>query len=200
MISLPCPGSPAILSPTAGASTTNQWQSGMAYVQVYTGNGKGKTTAALGQAVRSAGAGLRTLIVQLMKEYPYSELDALAALADTITVEQYGGDAFVYRREPPPAAEKAKAAAGLARAVEAMKGGSYDVVVLDEVCVAIYFGLITTADVLTVLDARPPAVELVLTGRYCPEEILERADLVTEMREVKHYYATGVRARKGIES
>jgi cob(I)alamin adenosyltransferase len=170
------------------------------YVQVYTGNGKGKTTAALGQAVRSAGAGLRTFIIQFMKEYPYSELQGLAPLAHAITVEQYGGDAFVYRREPPPDAEKAKAAAALARAVEVMRAGDHHVVVLDEVCVAIHFGLITTADVLAVLDERPAHLELVLTGRYCPAEILERADLVTEMREVKHYYQQDVRARKGIES
>ena len=170
------------------------------YIQVYTGNGKGKTTAALGQAVRSAGAGMRTFIVQLLKEYPYSELDGLAPLADAITIEQYGGDAFVYKGEPPGADEKAKAAEALARAVEVMKSGEYDVVVLDEVCAAIYFELITAADVVGVLDVKPGAVELVLTGRYCPGEIIERADLVTEMREVKHYYQDGVKARKGIES
>jgi cob(I)alamin adenosyltransferase len=170
------------------------------YVQVYTGNGKGKTTAALGQAVRSAGAGLRTFVVQLMKEYPYSELDALDKLADRITLEQYGGDAFVYKGEPPGEEERAKAAAALERATRVMAAGDYDVVVLDEVCAAIYFELITVADVLVLLDARPETVELVLTGRYCPDEILERADLVTEMREVKHYYEQGVLARKGIES
>ncbi|NIP81030.1 MAG: cob(I)yrinic acid a,c-diamide adenosyltransferase [Gemmatimonadetes bacterium] len=170
------------------------------YIQVYTGNGKGKTTAALGQAVRSAGAGLRTFIVQLMKEYPYSELVGLEPLADAITLEQYGGDAFVYRGEAPGEDEKAKAAAALARAVEALEAGRHDVVVLDEVCAAIYFGLITTADVLAVLDAKPDGVELVLTGRYCPDEILDRADLVTEMKEVKHYYRQGVKARKGFES
>ncbi|MDX1674437.1 MAG: cob(I)yrinic acid a,c-diamide adenosyltransferase [Longimicrobiales bacterium] len=170
------------------------------YVQVYTGDGKGKTTAALGQAVRSAGAGLRTFIIQLMKEYPYSELVGLEPLADRIAIEQYGGDAFVYKGEPPGEAEKAKAARALERAVEVMASGEWDVVVLDEVCAAIYFELITTGDLLTVLDGRPETVELVLTGRYCPDEVLERADLVTEMREVKHYYRQDVRARKGIES
>ncbi|MEJ2679227.1 MAG: cob(I)yrinic acid a,c-diamide adenosyltransferase [Gemmatimonadota bacterium] len=119
------------------------------YVQVYTGNGKGKTTAALGLALRAAGAGLRVFIIQLMKEYPYSELESLKALAERITIEQSGDDAFVYRNELPSEAQKA---------------------------------------------------ELVLTGRYCPEAILERADLVSEMREVKHYYENGVLARKGIES
>lgn len=170
------------------------------YIQVYTGHGKGKTTAALGQAVRSAGAGLRTLIIQLMKEYPYSELEGLEPLADRIAIEQYGGDAFVYKGEEPGQNEKAKARAGLDRALEALASGDWDVVVLDEACVAVYFHLITTDDLLAVLDARPDTVELVLTGRYCPTEVLERADLVTEMTEVKHYYEAGVKARKGIES
>lgn len=170
------------------------------YVQVYTGNGKGKTTAALGLALRAAGAGLRVFIIQLMKEYPYSELQSLKALGDRITIEQSGDDAFVYRNELPSEAQKAKAKAALDRAVEVMTSGDYDVVVLDEACVAIYFRLITEDDVLAVLDARPDNVELVLTGRYCPEAIQARADLVSEMREVKHYYEAGVLARKGIES
>ena len=170
------------------------------YIQVYTGNGKGKTTAALGQAVRSAGAGLRTFIVQLMKEYPYSELEGLEPLAGHVAIEQYGGDAFVYRGEMPSEGEKAKAARALERAVEVMESGDWDVVVLDEACAAVYFKLITTADVLAVMDAKPDAVELVLTGRYCPDEVVARADLVTEMREVKHYYQQDVQARKGIES
>ena len=170
------------------------------YIQVYTGNGKGKTTAALGQAVRSAGAGFRTLIVQLMKEYPYSELEGLEPLGDHIAIEQYGGDAFVYKGEQPGEDERAKARAGLDRVIDAMQSGDWDVVVLDEGCVAVYFHLITVADLTEVIDAKPDTVELVLTGRYCPDAILARADLVTEMREVKHYYQQDVRARKGIES
>ena len=170
------------------------------YIQVYTGNGKGKTTAALGQAVRSAGAGFRTLIIQLMKEYPYSELAGLEPLDDHIAIEQYGGDAFVYKGELPPPEEKQKAANALDRAVAAMESGEWDVVVLDEICAAIYFELITTDRVLAILDAKPDTVELVLTGRYCPDPILERADLVTEMREVKHYYQQDVKARKGFEA
>jgi cob(I)alamin adenosyltransferase len=170
------------------------------YVQVYTGNGKGKTTAALGLALRAAGAGLRVYILQLMKDYPYSELGTLRLHADRITVEQACGDAFVYRREPAPQEEKAAAAEALDRAQVAMVSGDYDVVVLDEACVSIHFGLITVDQLLILLDARPDKVELVLTGRYCPEAVLERADLITEMREVRHYYTEGVRARKGIES
>lgn len=170
------------------------------YVQVYTGNGKGKTTAALGQALRAAGAGLRVYFLQLMKEYPYSELDGLKRLADRITIEQAGGDDFVYRREPPPAEERAKVAAALERARTAMTSGEYDVVVIDEACVSVYFQLIAADDLLALLDARPERVELIFTGRYCPDELLDRADLVTEMREVRHYYEKGVAARKGIES
>jgi cob(I)alamin adenosyltransferase len=170
------------------------------YVQVYTGNGKGKTTAALGLAVRAAGAGLRVYILQLMKEYPYSELVALSRHADRITIEQACGDAFVDRREPAPPEEKATAAAALDRAHTAMVSGTYDVVVLDEVCVSIHFGVITIDQLLELIDARPETVELVLTGRYCPEAVLERADLITEMRELRHYYTRGVLARKGIES
>lgn len=146
------------------------------------------------------GAGLRVHILQLMKEYPYSELTALESLGDRITLEQACGDAFVYRRELPPPEEKAAAAAALDRARTAMLSGEYDVIVLDEVCVAIHFGLITTGEVIALMDARPDRVELVLTGRYCPELIVNRADLVTEMREVRHYYTRGVASRRGIES
>jgi cob(I)alamin adenosyltransferase len=170
------------------------------YIQVYTGNGKGKTTAALGLALRAAGAGLGVYILQLMKEYPYSELKALRRHDDRITIEQACGDAFVYRREPAPPEERATAAAALDRARTAMVSGTYDVVVLDEACVSIHFGLITIDQLLELLDARPETVELVLTGRYCPEAVLERADLITEMRELRHYYTGGVLARKGIES
>jgi cob(I)alamin adenosyltransferase len=170
------------------------------YVQVYTGNGKGKTTAALGLALRAAGAGLRVYILQLMKEYPYSELEALNRHADRITVEQVCGDAFVYRREPAPPEEKASAAEALDRAQTAMVSGDYDVIVLDEACVSIHFGLITVDQLLALFDTRPETVEVVVTGRYCPEAVLQRADLITEMREVRHYYPSGVPARKGIES
>ena len=134
-----------------------------------------------------------------MKEYPYSELSALDPLRDRITLEQACGDAFVQRREPPAPEEKAAAAAALGRARTAMLSGEYDVVVIDEACVSIHFGLIATGDVVALLDARPDRVELVLTGRYCPETLVERADLVTEMREVRHYYTRGIASRRGIE-
>lgn len=170
------------------------------YIQIYTGNGKGKTTAALGQALRAAGSGLKSYIIQFMKEYPYSELDSLKNLSQFITIEQVCGDQFVYKREAPPKEEIEKAVNALERIKKIMNGGGYDLIVLDEVCVAIYFGLLKSEDVLAVVDCKPANVELILTGRYCPEALIEKADLVTEMKEVKHYYQQGVLARKGIES
>ncbi|HOI30391.1 MAG TPA: cob(I)yrinic acid a,c-diamide adenosyltransferase [Melioribacteraceae bacterium] len=170
------------------------------FVQIYTGNGKGKTTAALGLALRAAGAGMKSYIIQFMKEYPYSEVESLKNLNHSIEIEQCGGDDFVYKKELPPSDELKKAAAGLRRAKDKMISGNYDLVVLDEVCVAIYFKLFNTIEVLDFIKSKPANVELILTGRYCPQELIDAADLVTEMKEVKHYYQTGVLTRKGIES
>lgn len=167
------------------------------YVQLYTGDGKGKTTAALGLAVRAAGRGLRTYIGQLMKGQRYGELEALRGCAN-ITIEQYGDLRCIHREEVTPQ-HVAQAREGLEQAREAMLSGEYDIVVLDEVNVSIWFGLLETKDVLTFLDQKPERVEVVLTGRRAPQELIERADLVTEMREVKHYYQQGVTARIGIE-
>jgi cob(I)alamin adenosyltransferase len=166
-------------------------------VQIYTGSGKGKTTAALGQAVRAAGHGLRTYVGQFMKGRPYGEIDALRRLP-LITIEQYGGPDCL-RREEVTADDVARAKRGLARALEAMSSGRYDLVVLDEVNVAVWFDLLDTEEVLAFIDRRPEHVELILTGRYAPAAVVEKADLVTDMREVKHYYREGVQARDGIE-
>jgi cob(I)alamin adenosyltransferase len=170
------------------------------YIQVYTGNGKGKTTAALGQALRAAGRGLRTLIVMLMKDFAYGELKSLNQWNQWIRLEQYGNDRFVFRKQPPGDEDIQAAKIAVKRAREAMLSGSYDLVILDEVCVAIHFGLLETKEVVSLLKEKPPAVELILTGRYCPDELMAKADLVTEMQEIKHYYQNGVIARKGIES
>ena len=170
------------------------------FIQVYTGNGKGKTTAAIGQAVRAAGAGMKSYIIQFMKEYPYSELNSLQHLSDLITIEQKGGDEFVYKKELPSEEEKANAGNALKRAEELMLSGSYDIVILDEILVAVYFKLLETEDIVSFIKKKPESVELILTGRYAPEEIIELADLVTEMKEIKHYYSKGVISRKGIES
>jgi cob(I)alamin adenosyltransferase len=170
------------------------------YIQIYTGNGKGKTTAALGQCIRAVGSGLRSLIVMFMKDFPYGEVKVLKHLSRWITVEQYGNDRFVFEKRPPGPNDLACAKSALESVRQAMLSGRYDIVVLDEVCVCVYFGLIDVAEVIDLLDSKPDSVELILTGRYCPQEWLDRADLVSEMREVKHYFERGVIARKGFES
>jgi len=166
-------------------------------VQVYTGDGKGKTTAALGLALRASGHGMRTYVGQFMKGQHYGELDALRD-HPYITVEQYGDARCIHREEVTPE-HVAQAGRGLARAREALLSGGYDIVVLDEVNVTIWFGMLTVTQVLAFLDEKPERVEVILTGRRAPPELIERADLVTEMREVKHYYEQGVLARRGIE-
>jgi len=169
------------------------------FIQVYTGNGKGKTTAALGQALRASGSGMKTLIVQFMKDFPYGELKALKNLAPFITVEQFGNDTFVFEKRPPDDNDREPVKRALSRSREALLSGQYDLVILDEICVCFYFGLLKPEDVLPLLEIKPENVELILTGRYCPDVILEKADLITEMREVKHYYQKGITSRKGIE-
>ena len=139
------------------------------FVQIYTGNGKGKSTAAIGQAVRAAGFGLKTYIAQFMKEFPYNELISLKYLSEWITIEQFGGDEFVYKKELPGKEELAKAKEGLQSAKEKMLSGNYDLIILDEAIVAIYFKLIETKDLIEFIKTKPENVELILTGRYCPE-------------------------------
>lgn len=170
------------------------------FVQIYTGNGKGKSTAAIGQAVRAAGFGLKTYISQFMKEFPYSELISLNHLSGWITIEQFGGDEFVYKKELPGKEELAKAKKGLQSAKAKMLSGDFDLIILDEAIVAIYFKLIETKAIIELIKAKPKNVELILTGRYCPKVLIELADLVTEMKEIKHYYQKGITSRKGIES
>ncbi|UCC47750.1 MAG: cob(I)yrinic acid a,c-diamide adenosyltransferase [Gemmatimonadota bacterium] len=167
------------------------------YVQIYTGDGKGKTTAALGLALRASGHGLRTYVGQFMKGQHYGELAALREHPD-ITIEGYGGQECIRREEVTPE-HIAQARRGLERAREAMRSGDYEMIVLDEINVALWFGLLTVDEVLAFLDERPENVEVILTGRRAPAELVDRADLVTEMTEVKHYYQRGVAARDGIE-
>jgi cob(I)alamin adenosyltransferase len=167
------------------------------YLQVYTGDGKGKTTAALGLALRAAGAGLRVYVAQFVKGMHYHELDALERFADLITVKQCGRSCFI-KREPEQADVDA-ARAGLEEVRKLLAENPPDVLVLDEANIAVFYKLFSVEDLLAVIDSRPEGVEVVVTGRRAPPELLERADLVTEMREVKHYYARGVQARDGIE-
>lgn len=170
------------------------------YIQVYTGNGKGKTTAAIGLAVRALGSGLKVLFVQFMKNYPYGEIKILQKLHENLVFKRYGTDEFVLKKQPPSDALLKEVHEGLEEARQAMRSQRFDIIILDEVLVSIYFKLFNTQDILTFMDQKPPRVELVLTGRYCPPEIADKADLVTEMKEIRHYYSKGVLARKGIES
>ncbi len=165
-------------------------------VQVYTGNGKGKTTAAIGLAIRALGAGKKVFIAQFVKGMRYSELNMLEKL-DGIVVRQYGRDCFIVKK--PQQDDIALARTGLDETAAVLKEGNYDLVILDEACIALYYALFSLEELLAAINGRAPHVEVVITGRYAPGGLLEVADLVTEMREVKHYYHKGVHAREGIE-
>lgn len=172
---------------------------GRGYIQVYTGNGKGKTTAALGLAVRAAGHGLHTVIVQFMKGWiDYGELEGVRMLAPYVEVRQAGRDTFVNRKRPDPE-DVRLAREGWESAKGILLEGTADIVVLDEINCAMDFGLLSVEEVVDALLHRPAGTEVILTGRGAPAAVIEVADLVTEMREVKHYYAKGVDARVGVE-
>ena len=168
-----------------------------AYTQIYTGNGKGKTTAALGLAVRAIGAGLKVFIGQFVKGMHYSELDSLKAFEPNLTVKQYGRDCFIYKE--PTQEDIRIARQGFLEMKEVINCGEYDVVIMDEIAIANYYNMISVDEVLELLNDKPESVELILTGRYIDKKLIEAADLVTEMREIKHYYTKGVQAREGIE-
>lgn len=189
------------------------------YVQVYTGNGKGKTTAALGITMRASGAGKKIAFIQFMKALGYSEQKILPTLpgvtwktlgkpffiakAGSISDEdlaQYGGGCVVFEEGNPPEEYVKMISEGFADAKEMVLSGEYDMVVLDEINCAMFFGLIDISEVLDLIKNKPVHTELILTGRCAPDGIIEAADLVTEMREIKHYYNEGVQARTGIEN
>jgi cob(I)alamin adenosyltransferase len=167
------------------------------YLQVYTGDGKGKTTAALGLAIRAAGAGLKVYVAQFVKGMKYSELVTLQKLSDYITIKQYGHDCFI--KKSPQKEDIQAAQAGLKEVGEIMLSGKYQVIILDEANIATHYNLFTVEDLLDFVRSKPEDVELVITGRRADPRILEEADLVTEMKEIKHYYQKGVQARDGIE-
>ena len=168
------------------------------YVQIYTGNGKGKTTASLGLSIRAAGAGLKVYIAQFMKQGGYSEVKALARFDDLITIEQFGTGKFTVGK---PTDEDITAGAKCLEAIKkSLESGLYDVVIMEEAAVAEKFGVIATEDILEMIRIKPEKTELVITGRGASEELIAAADLVTEMKEIKHYYQAGVSARIGIES
>jgi cob(I)alamin adenosyltransferase len=176
-------------------SVTESWQRGC--LQVYTGSGKGKTTAALGLALRALGAGLRVYWGSFCKGRPVSELQGLERFGGQITVRQFGRPGMIWGE--PTAADIQAAREGLAEARQALQSGDYEVVILDEANVALHLGLLELAELQALIEARPPRVELVLTGRDAAPEIMACADLVTEMLELKHPYTTGLHARRGIE-
>lgn len=168
-------------------------------VQVYTGNCKGKTTAALGLALRAVGRGLKVVMIQFMKGGgPYGEHLAAERLAPDLIIIPTGRPGWV-NRENPADEDKRLAVEAFSLAREKMLSNQYDIVILDEVNGAIFFGLLPVEDLLDLIGQRPSGVELVLTGRNADERVIEAADLVTEMREIKHYYKAGVPAREGIE-
>ncbi|HMK60616.1 MAG TPA: cob(I)yrinic acid a,c-diamide adenosyltransferase [Dissulfurispiraceae bacterium] len=167
------------------------------YIQVYTGSGKGKTTAALGLAVRAAGAGHRVYFAQFIKKRVCSEHKALARFSDLITVKQFG-TGFLEGPERTEAERKA-AARGFDEIASAIRSSEFDVVILDEINIAIKAGLVEVGQLLELLESKPSPVEVVLTGRYADPRVVGIADLVTEMHEIKHYHNKGVKARTGIE-
>lgn len=166
-------------------------------IHVYTGNGKGKTTAAIGLGVRAAGEGLKVLMIQFMKGRRYSELDALQQIKN-FTVVQFGRDEFV-SKEKPAQVDIDLAQEGLAYAKEIICKQCHDLVILDEINVALEYRLIAFDDVLQLIKEKPDSLELVLTGRYASPEIIKLADVVSEILEIKHPYQKGVLSRKGID-
>ena len=166
------------------------------YIHLYTGNGKGKTTAALGLALRAAGAGKKVFIAQFVKGMHYAELDALKRFPE-IELKQYGLECFIVNQ--PTREDILAARKGLEEVTVLIQENQYDVVILDEVCIAVYYHLFETEELLPVLKNKPEPLEILLTGRYAPPELFEVADLVTEMSEIKHYFNKGIKARKGIE-
>lgn len=168
------------------------------YLQVYTGDGKGKTTAAIGLAIRAAGAGLSVLLAQFVKGQKYSEIAALERFSDRITVRQFGRACFIVRK--PSKEDIEEAAKGLTAVRESLQSGAYQLVILDEANIALYYKLFTVDELLAAIRERSPDCEVVVTGRYAPQKLIDAADLVTEMKEVKHYYTQGVQARLGIEA
>jgi cob(I)alamin adenosyltransferase len=167
------------------------------YIQVYTGNGKGKTTAAIGLAIRAAGAGLKVFIAQFIKMGDYSEIKALRRFSDLITVEQFGLGRFTDGKPLPEDIQAAQK--GLKRIKSIMAAEEYKVIILEEANVAAKFGLIRVQDLLGLIINKPYDLELVITGRYASSRVIETADLVTEMVPIKHYFEKGVPARVGIE-
>lgn len=166
------------------------------YIHVYTGNGKGKTTAAFGVALRSLLNDKKVYVGQFIKGMKYSET-AIENYFDTIKIEQFGDGCFINRK--PSEEDKIMAENGLSKIKSILTSSEYDLVILDELTIALYFKLISLKDVIDILKSKREEVEVIITGRFCPQELIDLADLVTDMTEVKHYYTQGVLSRKGID-
>ena len=167
------------------------------FVHVYTGNGKGKTSAAMGLVLRAAGAGLSVFVSQFVKDGRSSEIIGLKRFSGQVQVAAFGTGRFL--TSPPAHAEISAARRGLARVRSVLEAGAHDLVVMDEACVAVSWGLFSIEDLLSVVEAKAASTELVITGRDAPVQLIAHADLVTERRENKHYFHSGVAARRGIE-
>lgn len=168
------------------------------YIHVYTGTGKGKTTAALGLALRSWGHGKRVCIIQFMKgNEDYGEHKASLKLGKDFLIRHFGRGVFII--DKPTTEDKKLAKKGLDFAKKILSSNKYDLIVLDEINCALHWGLLSNKDVRGLLEIKPANLELVLTGRYAPQWLIKKADLVTEMKERKHYFKKGVKARLGIE-
>ena len=171
------------------------------YIQIYTGNGKGKTTAALGLILRALGAGFKIFVGQFLKQGDYSEIKALTQYAkiykDQITIEQYGSGRFI--KGKPTEEEKTAGKNGYKKLLKILQKGEHDLVIVEEGNVAMMCNIITENDLLELMNQKKEHVELVITGRGATEKLIAKADLVTEMKEIKHYFSQGVAARTGIE-
>lgn len=172
-------------------------------VHIYTGDGKGKTTAALGLAMRAIGHGFKVFMVQFLKNSdimgePYGEIKVLNKFQGALTIKSFGKGGWIKRGQTTQE-DKNLVSRATKTAKSAIKDPSYKLVILDEIFLAHYFELLSIEEILEIIDSKPIEKELVLTGRNAPQEIIGRADLVTEMRSIKHYYDKGVKARKGIE-
>jgi cob(I)alamin adenosyltransferase len=167
------------------------------YIQVYTGDGKGKTTAAFGLALRAVGAGKTVFFAQFAKGSIYSEIKALARFSPDITIKQYGLKRFIIDTASEEDLDSARK--GFDEISLILRQAEYDMIVLDEANIAIFFDLISVDEFIQLLKQKKEETEIIITGRYADPRIIEMADLVTDMKEVKHYYLNGVEARKGIE-
>lgn len=165
-------------------------------IQVYTGNGKGKTTAAIGLAIRAVGAGLKVYIGQFAKGRDYSELNSLKKIRN-IKIEQFGRGCFI--KKTPDKKDLKLAKIGIVKIKKAINSKKYDLVILDEINIVLAVGLIELREMLNLIKKAPKRLELILTGRYAHPNIIKIADLVSEIKEKKHYFQLGIKARKGIE-